>query len=467
MQSKSRRIIIVVLVLAFVVLTPFIIIYSLGYNLNFEQKNLQNSFSIQVDTLPYAASVTANNKFISGTPANLQTSSQNYIYLNVSKENYWSENFELKGSNNDNSSTRLINLWLLPKKPIVSKDLSNTAKKYTLIGQNLISFDLSTKQYLINSLSPDLSLINSQNISNLNLSELKSNFQKIDNFCYFNSQASQGLLNFPNNKYLIDWTKPIASPVPTSFPFAKVNSQVCVSNNLVWVLDDKNQLWQFNTQTQTISFLDNEIEALTFDSSTKSIWLKKQDTLFQLPQGGDLNIQSPNNKYLSNLSLINSSGALTKVTSLFQGISLLNGTELIVIYDKDKSIQHISSNAKAMFSYDNIIFWLDTQNNLFAWNFTLKQNILISRLDLGIKDTQTLFYDNDSKRLMLYNQNTKGKFDLYSFWYNKEISNNNIVTYSKIKWFEDINGLIPSTSDKYQFVYQNDRLEVYKLDNLL
>ena len=467
MQNMSRKLIAIITTSVFIVLVPFLIVYSLGYNIQLNQKTLENSFTVRVDTLPFGAEIRANNKKLANSPADLQTSPKNYIFLDITKENYVSESFELKGDPKNNTGARVNNLWMLPKTPIVTKEASNRDKQISIIDKYLISYNQRQNQYFVTALRPDLSTFETKDITLNNIDKIGTSFSKTDSFCYLDSITQQSFLNFEDSRMLIDWTKPLTNKESKLiFPFKSLKSQTCLNSQNIWLLDTQNQLWRYNAISNTIIFVDNQIDSLNMDLQTKYIWLRKSDIIYRVG-GNNPESFGVADIYLRNIFLKSESDTISNISTIFQGVSLLSGSNLIVIYDNDKSIQYISRNAKVSVSSDNAIFWLDTDNNLFVWNFILKQNLRLGTINLQTGEVPTIVYNNESKRVFIYIKQTNGQTTIHSVWYNKDVLNDYIVKYSYITWLNDLDSASNEIHDKYQYTLKNNKLEVYKLDNLL
>ncbi len=67
MQKKTRFIILIICIILFLVITPYIIIYSLGYRVDFENKKLVATGGIYVKVLPQPAEIYIDSKLAGKT----------------------------------------------------------------------------------------------------------------------------------------------------------------------------------------------------------------------------------------------------------------------------------------------------------------------------------------------------------------------------------------------------------------
>ena len=240
----------------------------------------------------------------------------------------------------------------------------------------------------------------------------------------------------------------------------KAQSVARVNSSNVVILDTDNNLWVYNFDIGQTKFIDTGFVKMKMLSMPSTIWLWKNDTIYRLEPADVLSesIAWSRYEYLKNYLIEEQKGQVLDVQNLYQGIVFQVGRYLLYVPDYKKNYwQVISSNAHSLTTANESIFWLDTDKNLWTHNFN---NNLVRNLAQNVELTEKIVYFDGWKRIMLY---YKDQVD--SLWYNKDVTNNTIKSFSRQSWITNQN-CYPKVIDRVQYCLQNQDLRIYKNNNL-
>jgi hypothetical protein len=451
------------------------ILYSSGFSIN--NTEISNSIAIKTDTIPRLADILIDNKKTATTPHELSTTETGNINFSIQKEGFVSENFVISKENNQNSFADLTNFWLLPlasPTSYISKEapISNTKQiaNSQIISENqsIVEYQVGNKLALgimdfgiagqVGEVQP---ISSSAVVGGKSLIELELNTQtkiKLLSAAQEYKKIGNDLL-FKNNILLIKrngyWLSKDLDKLDL-----KVQNIARVNSSSVTILDTEKNLWSYNFETEQSRFIDTGFSKMKTLSTPSTIWLWKGDTIYRLEPADILseNIIWNRYEYLKSRIIEEQNGQLFDVQNLYQGIVFQVGKYLLYVPDyKKNQWQVISSNAFSFTTQGESIFWLDTDKNLWTHNYN---NNLIRNLAQNIELTDKISYSDGWKRIMLYYPNT-----VDSIWYNKDIVNNTIKSFSKQTWIANQN-CFPKVVERVQYCIENQDLRIYKNNNL-
>jgi hypothetical protein len=475
MQLQQRKNFFMVFAVFFIICTPFMILYSNGFSIN--NTEISNSIAIKTDTVPRQAEIFIGDKKTAATPYELSTTNTGNIDFSIQKPGFVSEKFVISKENNQNSFADLTNFWLLPQTSTTSsvsregsaaviKSISNN--QIISENQTIVEYQVGNKLSLgimdfgiagqVGEVQPISSstVIGGKSIIELDLNtqtKIKllskdQEYKKIGNDLFFKSN----ILLIRKNGYWL------------SKDFDKMNIKAQnvarVNSSSVTILDIDKNLWSYNFETEQTRFIDTGFVKMEILSIPSTIWLWKNDTIYRLEPADILsdNIIWNRYEYLKNRFLEEQNGQVFDVQNLYQGIVFQVGKYLLYVPDyKKNQWQIISSNTYSLVTIGESIFWLDTDKNLWSHNFN---NNLIRNLAQNIELTNKIAYSDGWKRIMLYYPTS-----VDSIWYNKDIVNNTIKSYSKQTWVNNQN-CFPKVIDRVQYCLENQDLRIYKNNNL-
>jgi PEGA domain len=467
MKIHQRRTFFMIFAIFFAISAPILIIYSMGFNINFRNTEIRNNLSIKVDSKPSGALVFLNEKNVGVSPLDFGISDDNLIQVGIKKPDFVDENFTVSGNKNSNSQVDLSNLSLLPTasekiftpKPdqkivgIISESQLLIDNKNSLEIQDFVLSGITNSSQILREKTPDggknisKSDLSQDTIDKLKQPESRENkWKKLDqNYLYFNN-----VLLVKKSDY---WLTINLSKLNLS---AKQVTKLDDKNILI--LDNEKKLWVYNIDKQTNSFFDSGFESIT--ALPYSTWLWKNDSIYKLENTSFLDKKIDLNKYiyLKNENISDQIGKEFAVQNLFQGVAIQTGVYLYYIPDyQTKSWQLLSSNIFSFASENETVFWLNNDGKLYTENM---YNSLVKMIAKDLDLTTKIGYNKDWRRIMLYYPN-----QIKSIWYNKDDTNNTIKSHSHQTWLSD-QTCYPKIIDKAQFCLQKDELIVYKNNNI-
>lgn len=457
MFPKYRKLIFSTFTIFFVVTTPFLIIYSLGYDVNLEKNSsISNTLSIKVETLPRGSSVYNKEFKIGNTPIDLKAADGQTIPIKIQTKDYVDENFLLRGEVNKNSIAVLSPITLLPKNYNQSTELENT-QILSLLSSNTLLFYQNSKLYVqiysfggIQGKKEEVGYISKREVmANKFWSALSDNV-------YWNEEDGFVLAKTENSWTLIDLRE---------LPL-EISSVVSTSDKQIVLLDTSTKLWTLNLSNKEMIFLDSGFLGIYRTLTPDNIWIWKGNDLFRLSRN-TFNVQ---NFVLSDKVYSQTEGknfteyTLTskiqnfEVASVFQGIVFKLGDTLYYKSDSDKSVWQTLANSVVVFSYDsNTVFWMDGDHNLFSYNllYKIQENFGKIAVDTDLGDIKIFYYKNWS-RIFIYTKNKT-----YSIWFDKDVINSSVLNYSNTLWIDSAICL-PKVVDKFQFCVKENKLVSFK-----
>ena len=139
MNSKTRRIILCLVILFFIIATPTIILYSLGYSFDWQEKEIVLTGGLYVKSVPKKATIYINNKPKKETPAFIKRLSPKYYQIKVAKEGFheWHKKLKIESK----LVTEVKDIILIPINPeikVINEKISDnfSLKEYVSIENN-------------------------------------------------------------------------------------------------------------------------------------------------------------------------------------------------------------------------------------------------------------------------------------------------------------------------------------------
>jgi hypothetical protein len=459
----------------FIICTPFMILYSSGYSLNFKNTEIKNSITIKADTVPRGAGVKVNEDKPVTTPSEITTADTGPLNITVERPQYLSETFLAQQDDQQNSFADLTNLWLLPETESIQTSSLGSIIPKTIINNQIISENQSLVEFIINGkynlgimdfgiggkvgdIQPisTAAIIGGKSIfdpelnpdTKIKLVDKTQEYKKIGSDLFFKNN----IILIRKNGYWL--AKDFDKNILKAQDIARIN------NTSIAILDQNKNLWVYNLETELSRFIDNGFSKMKTLSTPSTIWLWKKDTIYRLEPADMLadNLLISRYEYLKNNILESESGKTFDVQNLHQGIAIQAGRYFFYLPDfKHTQWQVVSSNVFSIAAINETAIWLDTDKNLFLKNYA-NENIKNIAQDIGLTDK--ISYSENWKRLVLYYPDT-----VKSIWFNKDIINSTIKTYYSQTWIQG-QSCFPKVVDRVQYCIKDNNLMIYKNNNL-
>jgi hypothetical protein len=461
MHLSYRQTFFTIFAVVYIILLPFLIIFSLGYDLDFKNKTFNNTLSIRIETYPRNALVPTQSETFK-TPTDLRTEDGKELTLDVNLEGYQSESYTFKSLPGTNASAKIQSLWLLPQKEDQRINYSGSKFISVLDDRNLIysrGDNYYIQGYGFSGLQGNQEQISIEK-SDRKLTEGRweillddAYWQKEQEFMLFKRSEKWSLLDLKN------------------YPF-KVRSAARVSPTQFLLLDSEKNIWSLNTKDLSYEFVDTGFVGMAFTDSPDMIWLLDNKKIYRLlrssqnflPTDLRTGVYAENSiiaDLTSNLNTDKYNNFVAK--SLFLGLIFKINDRVLYIQDSNKSIwQVIASNVQAVGTNNSTMFWIDSQKSLYSYNLLLKNQVSFGKIDLESDyiSNYNLSYFVRWKRLLIYTDK-----QIASTWFDTEIVNESIIRYYPKKWIVD-KFCYAKIIDNYQFCAQDDNFIIYKNNSI-
>lgn len=447
MNSLYRALYFRTFVLFFLIILPFLVLFTLGYDINLNKSGLSQSLVISLETLPRNSKVVEKNKIVGNTPTEIKSETNTPITLDVVQDNYFPEKFTFLSASN--TVANISNLTLIPKSPIIlSKNPSNQSLVAILNDRLILTKEVGNfyiKNYTFGGIENNQVLVNnSEKIALLN-----NHFIDLGGSYYF--YDSQSLLLLKDEKWIFkDFKK---------FPFKAV--KVVKKNTVFLIQTDNDQLWSYEAETNLLKFIESDISGLSKTINSDFIWILKGSQVYRIDHFNDLNFQFTTNRQYYSFDTIkksSSSRSFFDVKSVFQGIVLKYDEDLIYIPDFDtKQTIPITNKAKSFETIGSSIFWISDNGSLFANNLELKNEVTFDQILLKKESLENIkiSYYVPWKRLFIYSDN-----EVNTVWFDKSVLNTSILKYFPYT-FSSGDCLVGIT-EKNQFCIEDNKLVSYR-----
>lgn len=412
--------------LFFIIITPFLIVFSLGYDFDFGNKELRNSVSVFVDTLPLGSNVLVNNQLIMKSPGDLRIRDGVLSSIMIQRNGYEKESFGVWGSLNKNSSVRLNNMVLLPEEPqLLSSPRDEEVIKF-LSSNKILVYSQKSNQYGIRVYS----IAGLQNNYTPISSEIAEEIIQSRDIQFF----GRDLLWLPEKKYILFSQNNVIQILDLSILPFDVSQFVSLSETEAIAVDTSNKSWVISIPSLAFGYVDSNVQAVApFETNNDSIWVLSNSLLTQYPKNELISNFGSSGIVQYNLSpIIQDTSAINdlEVYKIFQGSIIKAGKTLIYVSDFDKQdIQIIARDVESMFAEGNSVFWIDEKSVLWTYNIFLENMVRITQLENTDLSHTKLSYFGEWRRILILDEDS-----LKSVWFDKDILNPSIINYYEVDW---------------------------------
>ena len=463
MLNQHRKVFFTLFAAFFILSLPFLLILSLGYDLDMQSQQLETSLTTYLEAIPRRAKI-QTKAGIYRTPVELKVRQNTFTKISLELEDFQTEHFMLSAKDTNNAM-KLRGIWLLPTNKSDQFDLSEGFEFVNFLSENYF-LSKQNNQIFIQSLGfsgpqgePNkLDLDFSENLQ-------KVNFKTISATNFWNPDKNVLIYNLPQTQtwQVFDLTV---------LPFQTKNV-AGLSPTQVILLDNKKNLWTLNLIDGTFTFLDTNISGLSYIESLNSSWILKNDAIYRLETSQNAvnlqNLDLTRNLYTQNPEIgfwsrqINETSHTSFIArNVFLGISFQIQNNLFYIADSEKDqMQIISNEAQIAGTSSNSLFWLNKDLTLNSYNLLNKNWKSFGNLQSQFKNTENLenfeiFYYPIWNRIIIYGEN-----EVVSFWFDTINLNTAIVKYYPIKWIQN-HQCLPRITRNYQFCSDSKQLIFYR-----
>ena len=427
MNSATRRIFFRLYTVFFLIITPFIVVYSLGYNFDLNSRMLVTNLIVNISTLPSGSDVQLGEDTFT-TPLDLRLSSSAAQPITISEQGYASESLVVWSDLHQNSNVNLKNLVLLPQESETITSFSSATNFLNFLPGNKILYAvgdiLFLQDYSLSSIGSPITIV----------SELKA-----EDFSTGNWESLQ--LNYYWNH--TTGTLLYLDPVSTTWQAMNLQSIVLqatdiarVSSNRFLIIDELSNLYSWEPSSSQISFLDSGYFGVEARPQSDSVWLSRSNGLARINKNrlNYENILASRDTYLipfEQSTSLNTPVDLQVSHRAYRGTIVRAGSDLFYIADNNPGvINTISRTARLHTIYNNAVFYSTATGALQMYDFDQdrQKNLAL------VKDTQSLqylTYDPSLKRLLMYSGD-----GVQAIWVEPQEIAPNIISHPRSTWVD-------------------------------
>ena len=226
MNSKTRRIILCSVILFFILITPVIILYSLGYSFDLQEKKVVLTGGLYIKSIPKRATVYINNKPKKETPVFIKRLAPKYYQIKVTKEGFHE--------------------W--------SKKLKIESKLVTEV-----------KDILLIPINPEIEIINEKNPDNFSLKEYIISKTTVSNDVFYINKPSYILYKTDKDNSFQEQIS--LTPLPENQEYKIIVSE----NQQIAVLSDSDQLYILNSETKNFELIKENVQQAQFSYDNEKL----------------------------------------------------------------------------------------------------------------------------------------------------------------------------------------------------
>ncbi len=277
LNRPIRLVIMFFLIILFLIISPLIILYTMGYRYNFDNKEIKKTGVISIDAEPDDALVFVNNELIKKSmPMRLTNIPPGTYNLRIEKNGYWDWNKDITVESTKTTYIKEITLFkkslpikifeqisdeilfimpsndgryivmIIKENSFYEVELVNTAtqsrnlimrKSATALPE--ISWSPYDNHFLAKIVDDDISEIQLVNAENLDMSQTY-HFINAENLTYQWQKNSSEPTIFINRNNTIYKTS------------VNYETEIAFTTSNIWYIDEKNNLWQVNNNEKSL-----------------------------------------------------------------------------------------------------------------------------------------------------------------------------------------------------------------------
>jgi len=456
----------------FLILSPLLAIYALGYDFDIKKNDLKNTVTVSTETSPDNVLVESKGDFgvvnnHSNGDYRLATTKQ--FSIDLSKDGYLSEKFLIKGKNEDNSLVRLKKIHLLPINSQELGQIDPRWKNINFISKDYLLYskaddqtnidDWFIQQYSFNGFLGDSKKISINTTSDLDKNDTGTQLTQNQNLFEVKNLNPNGFWEEVERD--IFWEKESQTFIfkNSSGEWSFWQSQFLGLGDLdsIWLNQDQvllhdkvksKNLYLYDVYNNNLSYLTDNIKAISFNAGI--LWLWHEDNLYkigrnEIPNLGTILLEKQNGYSLKSIEGLGTTSLYDsnpdfKIKNVYQGVIAFINNQIFYHPDsQENKWTLIASDVQYWTSSWHSIFWIDNKNTLITHNLELGYRRIISQPDFDLEKVELLnldYYPSWHRVFFYYKSkiNPNDNLHISSVWYNPDFINNQIRTFSYVNW---------------------------------
>jgi len=451
MSHRIQVLFVSVFILFFLITASFIVAKTLGYDVNLRTGSLQNVSTVRVDTNPSGAAITLNNTLLSlKTPAELTIAQDAVATITVSKDGFIPQTWDLNSLPNQNSYTRLENIFLLPINTRAVHTFNPGETQQFILNENTILYAKNNLWYtslfspgaVSSSATP---VINSAALS----TTTKPTIVSLDESHHWLPQQKLMIIKSQNiwTLYVVELSEPIIQVIS-------------LGDTQVMLLTTGKNLWIKDLKTDTPARLwDTNISSVVGTVSPAGVWITQSNVLFRFnPSQIAAEFVDENHVFARDPLITLAVGSLT-VYPFFQGFVVHSGTYLWYVGENDKAHWKLLADDALLATVSSRgVYWVTNSGQLLVQQFEQNnRRVLTQNIPFSAADADSMEYSSQWRRLIWRTQS-----GVYSVFHDTQVIDERIVDWTIQRWIEDGAGCSRKITDYRLFCIQGNTLKSYE-----
>jgi len=467
MKDVYRHNIFRLFALFFVVMTPFLAIFSLGFDPDFSggSGSLNHTMAVTVETFPGSSVVAVDGTEVMNQNGEFKTRDGAFVPISITQEGYISEEFSVWSRRQTNSLAKITPLYLLPAQSDQVASFADTQPDILeIVDEDIVLFG-SSEQYFISQFD-----VNGQRGEQLavenpgNLDLAGDVWESLREDAYWSIKNQALLLQSSDGWQLVS--------VGTSI--VRVAGVVQIDDRFVLLHTDTQQVWLHDLETDEMEFIDAGVTGLTFTDTPDVVWVWKGDTILRFTRNLEVIsawdasmattysqprlLQLPQSSYQYSVD----EPARFVVKNAFQGVVFFVDSFVYYVPDAQPDQWIFVASDVMVFAVDSsTLFWHALDGSIFARNLSEEFDVLLGNIAFqGAPREQSLFYFNSWKRLFVYSPSS-----ISSVWFDKNTKADSpsaaTIGYHPQTWVRDA-ACYREVVDRLQFCIHNTSIDVYR-----
>ena len=451
MSHRIQVLFVSVFILFFLVTASFIVAKTLGYDVNLRTGELQNISTVRVDTNPSGAAITLNQTLLSlRTPTELTIAQDAVASITVSKDGFLSQTWDLNSLPNQNSYTRLENVFLLPINTRIVHTFNNNETQQLILNENTILYAKNNVWYT-SLFSPGavstnaIPIINSAALS----PAVSPTIVSLDETHHWFPQQNLILIRTQNI-----WT---FYPIVLSEPIIQV---ISLGDTQVMLLTASKNMWIKDLKIDAPARLwETNISSAVGTVSPAGVWITQSNALYRFdPDQIAAEFVDANHLFAQDSRVVLAPGSLT-VYPFFQGFVVHSGTSLWYLSENDKSNWKLLADDAVLATVSNRgVYWVSKNGQLLVQQFEQNnRRILTKSIPFSASIGDSMEYSLQWKRLIWRTQS-----GVYSVFHDTQVVDERIVDWTIQRWIDNGVGCNKKIFDFRLFCIQANTLKSYE-----